>query len=86
MRLTIRILCFGFYFLLLSSKLRSQVTTSNAFTPTQMVQNALLGSGITVSNVSYTGYGKRCDRCDLRWTDHQWKYGCQMHLHRGTIL
>ena len=34
----------------------SQLTTSTTLTPTQLVQNILLGPGITASNVTFTGY------------------------------
>lgn len=34
----------------------SQITTSGGLTPTQLVNNVLLGGGITASNVVYTGY------------------------------
>lgn len=36
--------------------LSAQLTTSTALTPQQLVQNYLLGTGITVSNITYTGY------------------------------
>jgi gliding motility-associated-like protein len=35
---------------------KAQITTSNALTPTQLVQNVLLGPGITASNITFTGY------------------------------
>lgn len=35
----------------------AQLTTSTAMTPTQLVQNVLLGSGITATNITYTGAG-----------------------------
>jgi len=35
---------------------KAQLNTNNTMTPTQLVQNVLLGSGVTVSNVSYTGH------------------------------
>ncbi len=35
---------------------KAQLTTNNAMTPAQMVQNYLVGTGVTVSNVTYTGY------------------------------
>jgi gliding motility-associated-like protein len=41
--------------LLFSSFSFSQLVVSTAMTPQQMVQNVLLGSGVTVSNVTYTG-------------------------------
>ncbi|MFN6039260.1 MAG: choice-of-anchor L domain-containing protein, partial [Bacteroidota bacterium] len=34
----------------------AQLTTSNALTPTQLVNNILLGGGITATNITYTGY------------------------------
>jgi gliding motility-associated-like protein len=34
----------------------SQITTNNTMTPAQMVQNVLLGAGVTASNITYTGY------------------------------
>jgi len=34
---------------------RAQVTTT-ALTPTQLVQNVLLGAGVTATNITYTGY------------------------------
>ena len=33
----------------------SQLNITNTLTPTQLVQNVLLGSGVIVSNVNYTG-------------------------------
>jgi gliding motility-associated-like protein len=34
----------------------AQITTTTSLTPTQLVNNVLLGGGITASNVTYTGY------------------------------
>ncbi len=34
---------------------KAQLTTSNAMTPAQLVQNVLLGTGITATNITYTG-------------------------------
>ncbi len=34
---------------------KAQLTTSTAMTPTQLVQNVLLGTGITATNITYTG-------------------------------
>ncbi len=45
-----------FILLCFIQKASAQLTTSHTLSPTQMVQNVLLGAGITVSNVSYTGY------------------------------
>ena len=36
----------------------SQLTTSTAMTPTQLVEDVLVGSGVAVSNVSYTGHAE----------------------------
>jgi len=35
--------------------LKAQLTTSTALTPAQLVQNVLLGPGVTSSNITYTG-------------------------------
>jgi hypothetical protein len=35
-----------------------QLTTSTALTPTQLVENVLVGNGVAVSNVSYTGHAE----------------------------
>ncbi len=36
--------------------LKAQLTTSNALTPAQLVQQVLLGPGIIASNITYSGY------------------------------
>jgi gliding motility-associated-like protein len=40
---------------LLPKPVMAQLTTSTAMTPTQLVQNVLLGSGIVATNITYTG-------------------------------
>ncbi len=35
---------------------KAQLTTSTSLTPQQLVQNVLLGPGITATNITYTGY------------------------------
>lgn len=42
-------------FLFKSSPVLAQLTTNAAMTPTQLVQNVLLGTGITATNISFTG-------------------------------
>ncbi|HTL83476.1 MAG TPA: choice-of-anchor L domain-containing protein, partial [Bacteroidia bacterium] len=46
------ILCSLFF----ANNSNAQITTSNALTPTQLVQNVLLGPGIIASNITFTGY------------------------------
>ena len=41
--------------LLISSDISGQLIVNTGMTPTQLVQNVLVGSGVTVSNVTYTG-------------------------------
>ena len=41
--------------LLVGLNLNAQLTTSQTLTPTQLVQNVLLGSGVSASNITYTG-------------------------------
>ncbi|MGQ0828125.1 MAG: choice-of-anchor L domain-containing protein [Bacteroidota bacterium] len=43
--------------MLLASTINAQLIVDSSLTPTQLVQNVLLGSGITVSNITYTGDG-----------------------------
>lgn len=43
------------FLLLISSQGRAQLTVNNTLTPTQLVQNVLLGSGVTASNITYNG-------------------------------
>jgi hypothetical protein len=42
-------------FLLLSFSSKAQLTVNNALTPNQLVQNYLVGAGVTVSNVTFSG-------------------------------
>ena len=44
----------GFNFLFIRQA-AAQLTVAGGLTPTQLVQNVLIGSGITVNNVVYTG-------------------------------
>lgn len=46
----------GFMGLLVSSPVSAQLLIMPGGNPTQMVQNILVGTGVTVSNVSYTGH------------------------------
>ena len=46
------LLCF---FLLAGGKASAQLIIDNTQTPTQLVQNVLIGSGVTVSNITFTG-------------------------------
>lgn len=48
----------GFVFpvlLLIVPSVKAQLTTSTALTPAQLVQNVLLGSGVTATNITYNG-------------------------------
>lgn len=49
------IIFFLLFFLLGSGLTYSQLVTSTSMTPTQLVENVLVGSGVAVSNVNYTG-------------------------------
>jgi len=42
-------------FFLFSFKIVAQLTTNTTLTPTQLVQDVLLGQGVTAFNVSFTG-------------------------------
>jgi gliding motility-associated-like protein len=43
-------------FFLMLFCLKAQLTTNNTLTPAQLVNNILLGGGITATNITYTGY------------------------------
>lgn len=45
-----------FVMLNISCIMKAQLTTNPAISPTQLVQNVLLGSGVTASNITYTGH------------------------------
>ncbi len=49
-RIIIIALAFGF-----GSKASAQLLIDNTMTPEQLVQNILIGSGVTVSNITFTG-------------------------------
>src|ERR1043165_5071067 len=40
---------------ILTVPLRAQLSTSTAMTPTMLVQNVLLGGGVTATGITYTG-------------------------------
>jgi len=40
------------------------ITTSGSLTPSQLVQNVLMGGGITASNITYTGYANGIGKFD----------------------
>jgi len=43
------------FLLIIALQSRAQLTTSTVMTPAQLVQNVLLGPGITATNITYTG-------------------------------
>jgi gliding motility-associated-like protein len=48
-----------------SQPAKCQMTTDNTLTPTQLVQNVLLGGGVTVSNVQFSGYQNAIGRFQI---------------------
>lgn len=47
-----------YFILLATTKLNAQLIIDGTLTPTQLVQNVLMGSGVSVTNITYTGaYG-----------------------------
>ncbi|PKP04063.1 MAG: hypothetical protein CVU11_06120 [Bacteroidetes bacterium HGW-Bacteroidetes-6] len=46
---------FAVVFVLMFSNIEAQITVDNTLTPTQLVQDVLLGSGVSVFNVQFTG-------------------------------
>lgn len=76
--LTIKIFCFSFL-TALAIKPWAQMTTSNALTPLQLVQDVLLGGGITVSNVQYTGYVNAIGKFEISGANN-------MGIQEGLVL
>lgn len=50
-----KIIFLGVSLLLWSLSLKAQLTVSNSLTPVQLVQNVLLGNGVTATNITYNG-------------------------------
>lgn len=55
MKTCLRTLCLALIFLANIAPALAQLTVNATLTPTQLVQNVLVGPGVTVSNVTYTG-------------------------------
>ena len=55
LQIAVKGFCAAVFMLCFSLFANAQLTTNNTQTPTQLVQNVLLGNGITVSNITYTG-------------------------------
>lgn len=54
-RVFIRIILLSVVLILTGRESHAQLNITNTLTPAQLVQNVLLGTGVTVSNVTYTG-------------------------------
>ena len=70
-----------FLLILLTSFSRSvygQLTTSTALTPQQLVNNVLIGTGVSVSNISYTGSSNAIGSFDGT--------NCNVGINAGVIL
>ena len=50
--------------LIFSCALHAQLTTDNSLSPENLVKDILVGKGVTVSNVSYTGESKAIGQFD----------------------
>lgn len=57
----------------------AQMTTSNTLTPLQLVQDVLLGGGVTVSNVQFTGYINALGKFDISGVNN-------MGMQEGIVL
>jgi len=79
--LNILVLIFSFT---LVGKVSAQLTTSTALTPTQLVENVLVGSGVAVSNVMYTGSANAIG--SFNGTSTNLGLGTGIVLTTGTVL
>lgn len=62
----------------------AQLVTGNAMTPTQLVQNVLVGTGVTVSNITYVGAQKAIG--DFNGTNSNVGLNEGIILSTGTVL
>src|ERR1700741_5438718 len=72
-------------FVFFGSKNYAQLTTSTTMTPAQLVQNVLLGSGVTASNVTYTGYGNAIGSFNITGTNNL-GIGSGVVMTTGSVL
>jgi gliding motility-associated-like protein len=72
-----KILFFATYFMI-GLTVDAQLITSTSMTPTQLIENILVGSGVAVSNVTYTGSSDAVGSFDGT--------GCNIGLNNGIIL
>ncbi len=63
----------------ISNTANSQMVTDNSLTPTQLVQNVLLGGGITVSNVQFSGYQNAVGRFQVNGANN-------LGINEGIVL
>src|SRR5688500_13030783 len=62
------------------------LVTSTGLTPTQYVQNVLLGSGVTVSNVTFTGYANAIGKFVVNGAPNTLNIDSGLVLTTGTVL
>jgi len=62
------------------------LVTSSGLTPTQYVQNVLLGAGVTASNVTYTGYNNALGEFSVSGAPNTLGIGNGLVLTTGTVL
>jgi gliding motility-associated-like protein len=55
-KMTLRKIIFALSGIFIVASANAQLSVGTSMTPQQLVQNVLLGGGVTVSNVTYTGY------------------------------
>ncbi len=65
-------------FIFIGTLANAQLLTSTSMTPTQLVENVLVGNGVAVSNVTYTGASEAIGSFDGT--------GCNIGLNNGIIL
>jgi gliding motility-associated-like protein len=67
--------------------LRAQtLVTSSGLTPTQYVQNVLLGAGVTASNITYTGYPNAIGKFSVTGLPNDLNLDSGLVLTTGTVL
>lgn len=66
-------------FFIVGKAVNGQMITDNSLTPTQLVQNVLLGGGITVSNVQFSGYQNAVGRFQVNGANN-------LGINEGIVL
>ena len=72
-------ICLLLILLTVAASSQAQLTVNNAVTPTQLVNNILLGSGVTASNITFTGVSTQRSSFNCSGS-------CNLNMSTGVLL